>query len=174
MKNTKKTKKVVMTGVLTALYFVLSTLLKIPVAGNIKLDLGYIALAVGAVYLGAVPAAVIGAAGVLIESMLMSQRGIAFGWIVMNAIVGFSCGCVLYKEADAPSGRFWLKAAAVVVLSMLAGVTVKTVIDCVLYSLRPELKIPTALAAWALDSFVMLFPGIPIALALKRRLRGLV
>ena len=170
----KKTKKTVMTGVLTALYFVLSALLKIPVAGNIKLDLGYIALAVGAVYLGALPATVIGAGGVLIESMLMSQRGIAFGWIVMNAIVGFACGRVLHREADAPAGRFWLKAAAVVVLSMLAGVTVKTVIDCVLYGLAPALKIPTALAAWALDSFVMLLPGMPIALALKKRLKGIV
>ena len=169
----KKTRKITVIGMLTALYFVLSALLKIPVAGNIKLDLGYIALAVGAVYLGAFPAAFIGACGVLIESMLMSQRGIAFGWIAMNAIVRFACGRVLVSTPYAPPARFWLKAAAVVILSMLAGVAVKTVIDCVLYGLAPAVKIPTALAAWILDSFVMLVLGIPISLALKKRLKKL-
>ena len=56
----KNTKQIATIAVFTALYFVLSALLKIPVVGNITLDLGYIALAVGAVYLGAVPAMVIG------------------------------------------------------------------------------------------------------------------
>ena len=42
----KKAKLMATTGMLTALYFVLSALLKIPVAGNIKLDLGYIAMTV--------------------------------------------------------------------------------------------------------------------------------
>ncbi|MDO5435025.1 MAG: ECF transporter S component [Clostridia bacterium] len=170
----KKTRKIAVIGMLTALYFVLSALLKIPVAGNIKLDLGYIALAVGAVYLGALPAAFIGAGGVLIESMLMSQRGIAFGWILMNAIVGFACGRVLVRTPYTPPAQFWLKAAAVIILSMLAGVSVKTVIDCILYGLMPAAKIPTALAAWILDSFVMLAIGIPISLALKKRIRKLI
>ena len=170
----KNTKKLATTGVLTALYFVLSALLKIPVAGNIKLDLGYIALAVGAVYLGTVPAAVIGGGGVLIESLLMSQRGISLGWILMNVIVGLVCGRVLHKAVGEPSARFWLKAIPAVVLSMLAGVTVKTVIDCIAYGLMPEAKIPTALAAWILDSVVMLALGIPISLGLKKRLRSLI
>ena len=170
----KKTKRMAAVGVLTALYFVLSALIKIPVAGNIKLDLGYIALAVGAVYLGAVPAAVIGAGGVFIESLLLSQRGIAPGWILMNAIVGYVCGCVLHGAEDAPSARFWLKAAAAVILSMLTGVAVKTAVDCVLYGLALAAKIPTAIAAWVLDSFVMLALGVPLSLALKKRLGRLI
>lgn len=169
----KKTKLMATTGMLTALYFVLSALLKIPVAGNIKLDLGYIALAVGAVYLGAVPATFIGAGGVLIESLLMSQRGVSPGWILMNAIVGFACGLVLHKAVNVPSKQFWPKAVAVVILSMLAGVAVKTVIDCLMYGLMPAAKIPTALVACALDSFVMLLLGIPISLGLKKRLHSL-
>lgn len=174
VKNMKKTKLMATTGMLTALYFVLSALLKIPVAGNIKLDLGYIALAVGAVYLGAIPATIIGAGGVLIESLLMSQRGVSPGWILMNAIVGFACGLVLHKAVNGPSKQFWLKAVAVVILSMLAGVAVKTVIDCLMYGLLPAAKIPTALVACALDSFVMLLLGIPISLGLKKRLRSLL
>lgn len=170
----KKTKLIVTTGMLTALYFVLSALLKIPVAGNIKLDLGYIALAVGAVYLGAVPATVIGAGGVLIETLLLSQRGVSPGWILMNAIVGFSCGRVLHKAADGTAKQFWFKAVAVVILSMLAGAAVKTGIDCIIYGLMPAAKIPTALVACVLDSFVMLLLGIPISLGLKKRLRSLI
>lgn len=170
----KKTKMMATTGMLTALYFVLSALLKIPVVGNIKLDLGYIALAVGAVYLGAVPATIIGAGGVLIESLLLSQRGVSPGWILMNAIVGFACGRVLHKVVGEPTKQFWIKAVLVVILSMLLGVTVKTVIDCVMYGLLPAAKVPTALVAWALDSFVMLLLGIPIGLGLKKRLRSLI
>lgn len=170
----KKTKLMATTGMLTALYFVLSALLKIPVAGNIKLDLGYIALAVGAVYLGAIPATIIGAGGVLLESLLMSQRGVSPGWIMMNAIVGFACGYVLHKAADGPKKQFWLKAVVVVILSMLVGVAVKTVIDCIMYGLMPAAKIPTALVACALDSFVMLLLGMPISLGLKKRLQSLI
>lgn len=170
----KKTRMMATTGMLTALYFVLSALLKIPVVGNIKLDLGYIALAVGAVYLGAIPATIIGAGGVLIESLLLSQRGVSPGWILMNAIVGFACGRVLHKAVGGPTKQFWIKAVLVVILSMLFGVAVKTAIDCVLYGLLPAAKIPTALVAWALDSFVMLLLGIPIGLGLKKRLRSLV
>ena len=170
----KKTKMMATTGMLTALYFVLSALLKIPVVGNIKLDLGYIALTVGAVYLGAVPATIIGAGGVLIESLLLSQRGVSPGWILMNAIVGFACGRVLHKAVGGPTKQFWLKAVLVVILSMLLGVTVKTAIDCVMYGLLPAAKVPTALVAWALDSFVMLLLGIPIGLGLKKRLRSLI
>lgn len=170
----KKTKRTVMTGVLTALYFVLSALLKIPVVGNIKLDLGYIALAVGAVYLGALPATVIGAGGVLLESMLMSTRGIAPGWILMNAIIGFSCGRVLHRAADGPAGRFWLLAAVTVLLSALAGVAVKTAVDCLIDHLTLTVKIPSSAAAWILDSFVMLALGMPLSLALKKRLGNLM
>lgn len=85
----KKTKRIAYTALLTALYFVLSALLRIPVTDHLVLDLGHIALTVGAFYLGGVPGAVIGAVGALLESMLMGQRGVSIGWITMNAIVGY-------------------------------------------------------------------------------------
>lgn len=166
-----RTKKMATVAMLTALYFVLSALLKIPVVGNITLDLGYIALAVSAVSLGAVPAMLVGGIGVFLESALMSQRGVSPGWILMNVIVGYSCGLVLHKAADGKRTTFWIKAVAVVVVSMLVGVAVKTVIDCALYDVALLAKIPSSLTAWILDSLVMLVIGIPLSLALKRRLK---
>ena len=167
----KKTRQITVTAVLTALYFILSALLKIPVVGNITLDLGYIVLAVSAVCLGAVPAAFVGSLGVLLESALMSRRGISLGWILMNAIVGYTCGLVLHKAADGDRKTFWLKAVISVTVSMLAGVVVKTFIDCALYGIALAVKIPSSVTAWILDSLVMLAVGMPLSLTLKKRIK---
>ena len=167
----KKTRQITVTAVLTALYFILSALLKIPVVGNITLDLGYIVLAVSAVCLGAVPAAFVGSLGVLLESALMSRRGISLGWILMNAIVGYTCGLVLHKAADGDRKTFWLKAVVSVTVSMLAGVVVKTFIDCALYGIALAVKIPSSVTAWILDSLVMLAAGMPLSLTLKKRIK---
>lgn len=168
MKNTKQIATIAM---FTALYFVLSALLKIPVVGNITLDLGYIALAVGAVYLGAVPAMLIGSIGAFLESMLMSQRGVSPGWMLMNAIVGYFCGLILHKAAEGERKQFWIKAVLTVVLSMLVGVAVKTLIDCALYGVALAAKLPSSATAWIMDSLVMLAVGLPLSLALKSRLK---
>lgn len=168
----KTTKKVAVTAVFTALYFLLSALLKIPVAGHITLDLGYIALTVGAVYLGAVPAMMIGALGALLESVMMSLRGISPGWILMNTIVGYCTGKVLFRTVSADRKKFLRSAAIVIPVSMFAGVVVKTLVDCALYGIRPEAKIPSSLTAWILDSLVMLGIGIPLSLALKKRIKN--
>ena len=169
----KKTKQTATIAVFTALYFVLAAFLKIPVVGNITLDLGYIALAVGTVYLGAIPGMLIGSIGAFLESALMSQRGISPGWILMNAIVGYFCGLVLHKAIDGDRKGFWVKAVLVVVLSMLVGVIVKTLIDCALYDIALIAKIPSSTTAWILDSLVMLVLGLPLSLALKKRLKSL-
>lgn len=167
----KKTRQITVTAVLTALYFILSALLKIPVVGNITLDLGYIVLAVSAVCLGAVPAAFVGSLGVLLESALMSRRGISLGWILMNAIAGYTCGLVLHKAADGDRKTFWLKVVVSVTVSMLAGVVVKTFIDCALYGIALAVKIPSSVTAWILDSLVMLAVGMPLSLTLKKRIK---
>lgn len=169
----KTTKRTATIAVFTALYFVLSMFLKIPVVGNITLDLGYIALSVGAVYLGAVPGMLIGSLGAFLESALLSQRGVSPGWILMNAIVGFFCGLVLHRAADEERKKFWLKAILVVMLSMLVGVLVKTFIDSALYNTAIIAKIPSSATAWILDSLVMLVLGLPLSLELKKRLPNL-
>ena len=166
----KKTKQLALSAMLAAMYFVLSAILKIPVAGHITLDLGYIALTVAAVYLGAVPAALVGAVGAFLSSALMTQRGVSPGWITMNLIAGFACGLVLHKTVDGNRKTFLLSALAVVPSSMLVGAAAKLFIDCAMYSLPVLLKIPTTAVAWLCDSLVMLAAGLPLCLALKKRL----
>ena len=166
----KKTKRIAYTALLTALYFVLSALLRIPVTDHLVLDLGYIALTVGAFYLGGIP----GAVGALLDSMLMGQRGVSIGWITMNAIVGYCCGTVFAKIRNADKKEFWRKACLVIVLSMLLGVTAKTALDCVIYKLPPALKIPSGLVAWATDSLVMILFGLPLSLTLKKTVSKLI
>ena len=167
----RKTKTIASVAVLTAMYFVLAAVLKIPVVGGITLDLGYIALAVGCVCLGAVPGMLIGVLGAFLESTLLSRHGISPGWMLMNAIAGYSCGLVLHRAADGNRKLFWLKAALVILVSLLAGVTVKTFVDCALYGIALLAKIPSSATAWLLDSLVMLAFGIPLSLVLKKRLK---
>ena len=166
----RKTKLLSVTAVLTALYFVLSVLLKIPVVGHITLDLGYIALSVASVCLGAVPAMAVGGLGALLESAMMSMRGVSPGWILMNVIAGFLCGLVLHRTVEESRTRFTVSAALVIPLSLLLGVVVKTLVDCALYEYSIAAKIPSSTAAWITDSLVM-FAGLPVSLAVKKHLR---
>lgn len=164
----KKTKKIAVTAIFIALYFVLSVILRIPIAGHIILDLGYIALTVSAVYLGAVSTMFVGAIGVLLETALMSQRGVSPGWIVMNIIVGYLCGLVMHKAADKGKKQLIISSLIIVPISMFFGVAAKTWIDCVLYDLTLAVKLPTALAAWIADSIVMLAFGLPLSIVLRK------
>ena len=168
-----RVQKYTVIAVLTALYFVLSVLFKIPVGGNIKLDLGYIVLMVSAVHLGAVPAAVVGGLGALLESMLMSAKGISPGWILMNVIVGLACGWVLFQQKGAPVKQLVIASCVIVPLSMLPAVTVKTLIDFALYKYTDAVsaKIVTAAIALVADSAVMLLFGLPLSIALRGRIK---
>lgn len=166
-----KTKKVAVIGVFSALYFVFSVMLKIPVMGGITLDLGYAVLMVAILCFGKMPAMIIGAIGALLESMLMSQRGISPGWICMNAIAGFLCGHVLEKIPPEEQKKLVRTSCLIVPGAMLLGVTVKTFIDCAMYQLSLLVKIPTGITAWILDSLVMLLLGLPVGIGLKKRLK---
>lgn len=167
----KNTKKIALIAMLIALYFVLSAMLKIPIAGHITLDLGYIALMVAAVILGAAPAMAVGGVGAFLESALMTQRGVSLGWIAMNVIAGGLVGRVLYKIPAQERKRLLISALIVVPVAMLLGATVKMFLDCAIYDLPLLLKIPTTAAAWLSDSAVMLAIGLPLSMALKRRLK---
>lgn len=167
----KRTKKLALIAMLIALYFVLSAMLKIPIAGHITLDLGYIALMVAAVYLGAGPAMAVGGIGAFLESALMSQRGVSLGWIAMNVIAGGLVGWVLYKIPAQEHKRLVISALIVVPVAMLLGAAVKMFLDCAIYDLPILLKIPTTAAAWISDSAVMLAIGLPLSIALKRRMK---
>ena len=169
MKN-EVTKKIALIGILSALYFVFSLTLKIPMGvGSIALDLGYIVLTVAAWYLGAFPAAIVGGLGALIESVLLSPYGISYGWIVMNVIIGLGCGFIfsLIKNKDNTlTLRKMILCGITIVVMVLVGVTAKTIIECTLYSIPYIAKIPKSLVAFGIDSVVMII-GLPIARKLK-------
>ena len=166
----KSVKTMVLTAMLTALYFVLSISLKIPTVGNISLDLGYIALTIAAVYLGALPAAIVGGLGAAIESTLLSPYGLSIGWVVMNICIGIACGTFLFhRHFDKPSKLY--KAVFVILVSVFAGVLAKTVIECLLYSIPILVKIPKSASAFFIDSFVMIFAGLPLSVALEGRIK---
>ena len=169
--HSKKVKQVALIAMLIALYFVLSALLKIPVIGHITLDLGYIALMVAAVQLGAVPAMIVGGMGAFLESTLMSQRGVSPGWIVMNVIAGGLIGWILHKSADGGSKKLTVAALITVPAAMLLGAAAKMFIDCAMYDLPLALKLPTTAVAWIMDSAVMLAIGLPLSMMLRRRLK---
>lgn len=170
-KNSKyNTRVITYAAILTAAYVVLSMLFKIPVAGTITVDLGYIALMVAAVCLGPVSALLVGALGAGIESAIAASRGLSIGWVLMNAIIGFGCGLVLSKADSSNKKKFIPKAVVAVIVFCFLGVVVKTFIDCALYKIALELKIPTGLVAWGLDSFVMLAIGLPLSITLEKRL----
>ena len=169
--NLKKIKQVALIAMLIALYFVLSAMLKIPIAGHITLDLGYIALMVGAVYLGAAPGMMIGGMGAFLESALMSQRGVSPGWIVMNILVGGVVGWFLHRIAPEERKKLIVTAVIVVPVSVFLGAAIKMFIDCAMYDLPIVLKIPTTIAAWLSDSAVMLAAGLPLSVALRSRLK---
>ena len=166
----KLTKTMTYTAIMIALYFVLSALFRIPVAGHISIDLGYIVLMVAAVCLGAVPAMLVGSLGALLESMVLAQRGISVGWVLMNAIIGYVCGLILSKSADKSRRVFIFTAIIVVIVSVFLGVVVKTLIDCAIYNLTIVVKIPTGIVAGLLDSFIMLAVGLPLSLQLRGKI----
>ena len=170
-RKTNKTKQIAMISIFSALYFVLSAVLKIPIGGHMTLDLGYIALMVASVCLGAVPAMLVGIIGAFLESALMSMRGVSPGWILMNAIIGYFCGLVLMKASEGERKPFLIKAFIVVPASALVGMTVKTLVDCVLYNLPLAAKIPVAFIGWIADTAVMLALGLPLSITLKKQIR---
>lgn len=164
----KKTRMLSLIAVFSALYFVLSALFKIPIAGHITLDLGYISLMVACIYLGPVPGLIVGLLGAAMESTLLSQSGISIGWILMNGIIGVLCGWLLPGFFKKDKIKFIGLAIPTILVSVFLGVCVKTFFDCIIRGYPLAVKIPTSLAAWITDSLVMLIFGIPISFLLKK------
>ena len=156
-----KAKTIATVGILTALYVVLSLTLKIPFGiGAIALDLGYIVLTVSAFKVG-MWSAVVGGAGAALESYIFSPYGLSYGWIVMNIIIGLICGYFFYKKRKPYAFH-----VCMIVISVFVGVTVKTVIECGLYSIPFLVKIPKSVTAFAIDTIVMLI-GLLVAYKIK-------
>ena len=145
-----KTRQITGIAILTALYCVLSAMMKIPFIGSISLDLGYIALTVGCALFGPW-AAVIGAVGCGLESILFSPYGFSISWFVANLIIGLGCGIVFKKTKN-----IWLRIAAIVGFVAVGMLGAKTGIECDLYNIPFAVKIVKNAVAFGVDTVTML------------------
>ena len=145
------TKKIVILGMLTALYVVLSAFLKFTLFGNIMVDLGYIAFTFALCMFGPW-GTVVGVLGCALESILFSAYGFSISWCAVNLVIGLICGFTLNRLKP-----IWLK-AVVIVLSVAAGMlVVKTAIECPLYGIPLAVKLPKNAVAFGADAITMLF-----------------
>ena len=148
-------------AILTALYCVLSAMMKSPFIGAISLDLGYIVLAIACAMYGPW-AAFIGAVGCGIESILFSPYGFSIGWFVANFIIGLGCGYVFQKTKSV-----WLRVVSVIVFVAIGMLLAKTLIECYLYNIPFEVKIVKSMTAFIIDSITMII-GVFVAKRLKK------
>lgn len=144
------TKKITTIALLTALYCVLSAMMKIPFIGAISLDLGYIALAIACGTVG-VWAGIVGAVGCGLESILFSPYGFSISWFIANLIIGVGCGAVFYVTKD--NRKRVLSILIFVGIGMLLA---KTGIECFLYHIPFAVKIVKNFVAFVVDSIVMI------------------
>ena len=145
-----KTRQIAGIAILTALYCVLSAMMKIPFIGAVSLDLGYIALTVGCALFGPW-AAIIGAIGCGLESILFSPYGFSISWFVANLIIGLGCGIVFKKTEN-----IWLRIVAIVGFVAVGMFGVKTGIECYLYHIPFAVKIVKNAVAFGVDTITML------------------
>ena len=148
--NKLKTKQLTSIALLTALYCVLSAMMKIPFIGAISLDLGYIALTVACVFFGPW-AAIVGAVGCGLESIIFSPYGFSIGWFFANLIIGFGCG-IIFKKTE----NIWLRIIAIIIFVAIGMLGVKTSIECFLYHIPFNIKIVKSFVAFVADSFTMI------------------
>lgn len=147
-----KTKKICLTGILTALYCVLSAMMRFTVIGNIQVDLGYIALAVACFTVGPW-AAIVGAVGCGLESILFSAYGFSLSWFMANFVIGLICGYVFQKFGDKPK---MIERVLIIAFAVFLGMLcVKTPIECYLYHIPFAVKALKNGSAAAVDSLCM-------------------
>lgn len=150
-------KTLVTLSVLTALYVVLSAMLKVSLGiGNIALDLGYIVFTVALCMFG-IRGAVVGVLGCALESILFTAYGFSISWAVANAIIGIGCG-VVFTLSD----KWFIRALSIIFFCALGLLGAKTAIECALYSIPVAVKIPKNAVAFAADAAVMLI-GLGLA-----------
>jgi uncharacterized membrane protein len=151
-----KTRQMTGIAILTALYCVLSAMMKIPFIGAISLDLGYIALTLGCAIFGPW-AAFIGAVGCGLESILFSPYGFSISWFIANLIIGLGCG-ITFKKTE----NIWIRIVAIIGFVAIGMLGAKTGIECYLYHIPFAIKIVKNFVAFGIDALVMII-GISIS-----------
>lgn len=145
-----KTRQIAGIAILTALYCVLSAMMKIPFIGAISLDLGYIALTLGCALFGPW-AAFIGAVGCGLESILFSPYGFSISWFIANLIIGLGCG-ITFKKTE----NIWIRIVATIGFVAIGMLGAKTGIECYLYHIPFAVKIVKNAVAFGVDTITML------------------
>ena len=164
-KNDRKTLNIARIGIGIALYVALSMTLKIPIIGNIGLDLGYIVLAVYAYFLGSIPAMIVGSCGCILISLLMNGW-FPLGWALGQLFIGFICGAVGEIEEDPKKRLLWMLAASTYA-NMVGIGYIKTVVECLLYRLPFAAKFYRNIVAACVDACVMV-GGVIVAHMLEK------
>lgn len=143
------TKNIAILGMLTAMYVVLSAFLKFSIVGNIMVDLGYIAFAFALCMFGPW-GAIVGVLGCALESILFSAYGFSVSWVAANLFIGLVCGFGFWKSRN-PFARILITIISVAV----AMLGIKTLIECNLYNIPWEVKMPKNAVAFAADAVTM-------------------
>lgn len=156
------TKYICMVALGIALYCVLSLTMNFPLGvGHIRLDLGYLALAIYAYHYGIIPGAIVGGMGATIMSLISGYFSLE--WVLANIVVGLGCGA-LYQRGEDKLTKNWAVTFLMVAIAMLG---VKTAVGCLIYKIPFGLKFPKSFVAWIADSLVMCIgawvaPQLPI------------
>lgn len=154
-------KKLAGIALLTAMYCVLSAMMKIPFIGAISLDLGYVALTVACNVFGPW-GAFVGAVGCGLESIIFSPYGFSISWFCANLLIGLGCGFTFKWTKSV-----WKRIASIILFVFLGMCGVKTGIECVLYHIPFAVKIIKNLVAFGVDSIVMII-GLSVAYAVDK------
>lgn len=161
----KKLKVVCITALGIALYVALSMTAKVPLIGNIGLDLGYIVLAVFAYHCGWVSGAAVGAVGCSFVSLLTSGW-FPPGWVMGNILIGIFCGNT-YEHDDCKESFIWNISMSV--FAVFLGIAViKTAVECVMFDIPLAVKVPKNIVAAVIDAITMCV-GVYIAQMIERR-----
>lgn len=150
-----KTKTICLVGIFTALYCVLSAMMKFTIIGNIQIDLGYCVMAAACILVGPW-AGFVGAVGCAMESLLFSAYGFSISWFMANLILGLGCGYV-FKKTD----NIFVRVISVIVFMAIGMLGMKTIIECSLYNIPLAVKIPKNASAFIVDSIAMI-AGMPL------------
>ena len=144
------TKKLCILAMLTAMYVVLSAFLKFTLFSNVMMDLGYIVFTVALCIYGPW-GTVVGVLGCALESILFTAYGFSISWCAANLAIGLICGFA-FKIS-----RSELEKHLIILCAVAVGIlVVKTAIECPLYGIPVEVKIPKNAVAFAADTVTMM------------------
>lgn len=136
----------------TALYFVVSMTIKIPVIGHISLDLGYIVLAIYCYLFGGAYGAFIGGAGCILVSII-SSGWIPYGWFPGNLVIGYICGRFYIRKKSLLA---FTKNVGITLIAVFIGIVcIKTFVEVLLFQIPLSVKLAKDIVAFVMDTIVM-------------------